>query len=259
MNNKIIKRAALLTCLSLSANATLADIINFHFTGRLTIVDPSANIITDPQSPDAIDEFGYQTAIGANLTYDTELGVGSTDLAFQATFWNEQVNISDISLNFLQGTNDIEGNMNVNWNNSDMSMHILWDATGLFNAIDQGLQAGDRISGTNLFRDFDGDGLAESYIANVNSATPLSDSLNLIDPWYALPYQLNQGPAPLATKVGTLGLLDGSFPGVQVHLDIGSGNSLYVDSISAVPVPAAAWLFGSGLIGLIGFARRKKN
>ncbi len=27
---------------------------------------------------------------------------------------------------------------------------------------------------------------------------------------------------------------------------------------SAVPIPAAAWLFGSGLIGLIGVARRKK-
>ena len=28
--------------------------------------------------------------------------------------------------------------------------------------------------------------------------------------------------------------------------------------ISAVPVPAAVWLFGSGLIGLAGFDRRKK-
>ena len=28
--------------------------------------------------------------------------------------------------------------------------------------------------------------------------------------------------------------------------------------VSAVPVPAAAWLFGSGLIGLTGIARRKK-
>jgi len=27
---------------------------------------------------------------------------------------------------------------------------------------------------------------------------------------------------------------------------------------SAVPVPAAAWLFGSGLLGLVGMARRKK-
>ena len=30
-------------------------------------------------------------------------------------------------------------------------------------------------------------------------------------------------------------------------------------SVSAVPVPAAVWLFGSGLIGLIGFAKRKKG
>ena len=29
-------------------------------------------------------------------------------------------------------------------------------------------------------------------------------------------------------------------------------------NLSAVPVPAAAWLFGSGLVGLIGVARRKK-
>ena len=28
--------------------------------------------------------------------------------------------------------------------------------------------------------------------------------------------------------------------------------------ISTVPIPAAAWLFGSGLLGLVGIARRKK-
>ncbi len=30
-------------------------------------------------------------------------------------------------------------------------------------------------------------------------------------------------------------------------------------SVSKVPVPAAAWLFGSGLVGLVGVARRKKS
>lgn len=30
------------------------------------------------------------------------------------------------------------------------------------------------------------------------------------------------------------------------------------DVISAVPIPAAVWLFGSGLVGLLGIARRKK-
>ena len=53
---------------------------------------------------------------------------------------------------------------------------------------------------------------------------------------------------------------------------IGNGEQLYVDifynlnawavqsgDVSAVPVPAAVWLFGSGLVGLMGVARRKKQ
>lgn len=249
--NKSIKTLAIAGSLIFSVNTAMADIITFGFTGRLTVVDPAGNILSNPDSPDAIDSNGYQTAIGANLTYDTELGIGSSDLAFDLSFWGKAVSIRDINLNFISGTNNIEGTMLADWSGTtDMSMQILWDATGLFNAIDLGLQAGDRISGTNLYRDMDGDGYAETFIADVNSATPITDSF--------LNYNLNQGPAPLATTEGTLGLLDGPFPGVQVHLDIGSGNSMYVTSVSAVPVPAAVWLFGSGLIGLAGVARRKR-
>lgn len=36
----------------------------------------------------------------------------------------------------------------------------------------------------------------------------------------------------------------------------GSGDCS-VSAVSAVPIPAAAWLFGSGLVGIAGFARRK--
>jgi len=36
-------------------------------------------------------------------------------------------------------------------------------------------------------------------------------------------------------------------------------NLVMVTNVAAVPVPAAAWLFGSGLLGLIGVARRKKT
>ena len=33
---------------------------------------------------------------------------------------------------------------------------------------------------------------------------------------------------------------------------------VYSGDVSAIPVPAAVWLFGSGFVGLVGFARRKK-
>ena len=46
-----------------------------------------------------------------------------------------------------------------------------------------------------------------------------------------------------------------SFKGVLYNLHL-EGT---VNSPAAVPVPAAVWLFGSGLVGLVGVARRKKS
>lgn len=45
----------------------------------------------------------------------------------------------------------------------------------------------------------------------------------------------------------------------ELRIDFGSRNTFLVDDIelTAVPVPAAAWLFGSGLISLIPITRRK--
>ena len=43
---------------------------------------------------------------------------------------------------------------------------------------------------------------------------------------------------------------------VQITSAIGESGTNY---LSAVPIPATVWLFGSGLLGLIGVARRKKS
>jgi len=48
--------------------------------------------------------------------------------------------------------------------------------------------------------------------------------------------------------------------GPLAALPFGQGSNFFIDSFDAtvVPVPAAVWLFGSGLLGLVGVARRKK-
>ena len=62
------------------------------------------------------------------------------------------------------------------------------------------------------------------------------------------------GPLPGDVNVFTSArVLIGDFDG-----DFATG-SITAFSATVVPVPAAVWLFGSGLVGLIGFARRKTS
>jgi hypothetical protein len=70
---------------------------------------------------------------------------------------------------------------------------------------------------------------------------------------------------PLGTKVWMLASTDGNGDGVM-GIPMAAGGpfagfnwnfSAYAPT--AVPVPAAAWLFGSGLMGLVAAARRRKG
>lgn len=242
------KVAVLGLCLSLSGVAQ-ADILTFDFTGRLVVADGGGNIIYNNGST--------YTPISASLTYDTAAGAGSSNLSITMGnfFLGQPATFHDISMTLQSGSDLIAGQVFVDWNgNMNMPLHVEWDATGLLNAIDYGLQVGDKLSGRYLYRDYNADHVwdASELVADIFSATPYSDSLQ--------PYAyLRQGPAPLAATSGSLGLAAGTpFSGIRGYFDIGSGNSMYVTAVSTVPVPAAAWLFGSGLLGLIGVARRKR-
>lgn len=48
------------------------------------------------------------------------------------------------------------------------------------------------------------------------------------------------------------GMIDGPFAGFNANFSVNQ-------DVAPVPVPAAVWLFGSGLLGLVGIARRKKK
>jgi hypothetical protein len=48
------------------------------------------------------------------------------------------------------------------------------------------------------------------------------------------------------------------FAGQSLNFDFGVMVEISVEPPEPIPVPAAVWLFGSGLVGLVGVARRKK-
>ena len=225
-----------------------ADIITFDFTGRLIVADGGGNIIVNNGST--------YTPIAASLTYNTETGFGGSGLSITmngADFLGTPPTFHDITMTRIGSSNLIDGEVLVDWSGTpNMPLHIEWDATGLFNAIDYGLQAGDVLSGSGLYR-------AGELLTNISSATPYSSILedNYYSLYYGTPNPDPQGSAPLAATSGSLGLTSGPFAGIRGYFDIGSGNSMYVTSVSSVPVPAAVWLFGSGLLGLVGVAKRK--
>lgn len=241
--NKILSKLAFLGIFIGIVSSAQASIINFDFTGRLAIVDPTGAIMSN-------------MPISAALSYDTASGIGSSDLSIttDVLFFNQPLLFHNIAMSRIGETNIITGEVLVDWNvNNDMPMHVEWDATGLFNAIEYGLQAGDVLSGSVLYRDANGNGVRDAgeYLTDIGSANPHADSLSSNpDNW--------AGPAPMAATGNSLGLDSTTpFEGIKGYFDIGSGNSMHVTSVSSVPVPAAVWLFGSGLLGLIGIARRK--
>ena len=257
-------RTVFLLCIVTPITAQSA-VLGFHFTGNLMVADPVGGILSNGEDANFIPI--PLTPISATLNYDTVAGIGGSDMSIVMAggFWSNPATFHDITLQHDAGTNTINGNILVDWSgNINMPMHISWDATGFLTAINLGLQVGDTISGTTLKQDTNNDGAFDTF-TNVLSANPYSDTL-MSNSVYSSSYT-DEGPAPLAATSSSLGLgydINGDyiggtpFDGIRGYINIGSGNSLTVTSIEAVPVPAAVWLFGSGLIGLIGVARRKK-
>lgn len=63
---------------------------------------------------------------------------------------------------------------------------------------------------------------------------------------------------PYSTSSAWLFGMQHGYQGVNATINNHSAWAVHDGDVSAVPIPAAVWLFGSGLIGLIGIARRKK-
>jgi len=64
-------------------------------------------------------------------------------------------------------------------------------------------------------------------------------------------------PADLTALGGTVSIIGNSNTRQIQNTEFGFSVTSF--SVSAVPVPASVWLFGSGLIGILSLVRRKKT
>ena len=95
-------------------------------------------------------------------------------------------------------------------------------------------------------------GAAECYSLGYTFTDPINNRVNeAMDSVYNLSFTFNHSTSDMVlnfSAYGLQGLADESWGLDNVKVEV-----------SAVPVPPAVWLFASGLLGLVGVARRKKT
>jgi len=258
--------AAITAMMGVSATASAA-VIGVDYSGWFTMINAGGTgaLTNNDASTNAM--YGLRTAVSGTMTFNTSTGAGSGTMVPFSFFGSGNATASAIS---FQAVGDgvggagplVLGNMGFSWNGTiGIPTSIVLDASGFFAAVGGGLTTSSVITGGVL-------GATDGFLFTIGKKK------------YTLPI----GPVPIATTTfnttdigtvvvgtnpsGTLPFTNdgiggspmkaGPFPGFNANFDI---TTLHVNSYipgGVVPVPAAVWLFGSGLLGLVGVARRKK-
>jgi hypothetical protein len=283
-NNKNVVSSAIALALGSAGMAApqivAASTLTFDWIGVFTMVAPDGYILSNTSITSKFANT-FQTPVNGIFTFDTDTGIGTGSVQPFNFFGNPQslpATARDLTIQSIGG-NLVLGNALFDWNgNLNMPVSLVWDATGLFSAISAGLNVGDTVSGVGAIPASDGTyiGLGWGYLANGPTpiATTTFNTTNVAGCLLGDCIGVNpSGTTPLITdttpfgfgvyhSTRTMGLggspmQDGPFPGFNANFDI---QSLTLISITPeIPIPAAVWLFGSGLLGLVGVSRHKKT
>lgn len=220
-----LKLAALCAALLASSQAS-ATVLTFDIVGASDFsIIPQA--YGDNVTATTMGDFSYGSAGGFTpnvaVSYATDLG---GDLGFWTTGYNDLVNVVE---------NEVDG---------QNGYQLDFTAEAGFNAVLNSLNLGNFGNAITIPGMSVTDGNGSVLFSSTNFALPASSApSSLFFDFGGLTAQT------LILHVDTTGLGGNSD---NVGLD-----NIQFSQISVVPVPAAAWLFGSGLLGLIGVARRK--
>ena len=161
------------------------------------------------------------------------------------------------------------GTMNVTVPTGDIGMHMLFDWNGNLNIDVFVVMAPSTVFGAGIGRSQGGTTSSGAFLCDFGSATTGSGAVGISNCLYDGPGFGSDG-TPAGNKVWMLASVDGDGDGITGIPMAPSGPTAGFSAnfstdltatpkTSTVPVPAAVWLFGSGLLGLLGVVRRKKD
>ena len=255
--NKTAIATALTASLGIASTTASASQINMSFEGLFSLGNASG-VIQQNSEGDTADS-GYRTTVTGTGSFDTASGAGSAEIDAFSFFGGGLASATNTS---FQAIGDgiggpgpyVAGEMGFNWNgNLGIPVTLVLDASGFFGSIQAegsswtvgadcvGCATSDTADWVIVIPSvgtFSGAiGAVPMAMTNFNTAgTTLGNLFPLVDDGVA--------GSPMTTA---------PFLGFNADFDFGTINA------SAVPVPAAVWLFGSGLIGLVGVARRRRQ
>jgi hypothetical protein len=291
---RLLAEMALALGVSALAQPVSAETVAFSWSGKFSIVDPNGGIIANTSIGSKMNQ--YLTPVSGTLMLDSHTGSGTVTVAPFLFFSNPNpVVFSGFALQtigdgFGGSGSLLLGNALADWGgNYGIPVSFVFDASGLLSRLDS-LQIGDNIAGVGVRPAVDGNYIHYTYpgtnggyldtgpvpIATTKwNTTPLcppgggnsgacmnvnpSGGLPLIEDTTFNQYDYNTsfmgGDGSNDPGFGGSPLLAGPFESYSPNIDF---TTLTVTAV-VVPVPAAAWLLGAGLVGLIGVGRRRKS
>ena len=276
MKKSLLAAAVLAT---LGAGAAQADTYNFTGEGFFTMITPTGGVLANPDYAGAPggDVFGAQTPLsGVTMSFDTATGAGGGGMdafLFSGTTAAASSVVMQAIGDGLGGPGPlVMGVISFDYGPTiGIPVYLVADASGIFGAIGGGLAVNDVVTG-GVISSTDAAINASPYggfVADMGAIPFAMTTLDVnqdgdIDNTCGIADSIGDGTGTGALIGGGFPLCDDGvsgvrmatapFPGHGANFDM---TSLTVTSIQTVPVPAAVWLFGSGLLGLVGVARRK--
>ena len=272
---KTVLTTAMTAVIGMSATTASADTIVVSYAGWFTMLNPGGTDALVNGDYGSNSMYGRRTGVSGTMSFDTTTGAGSGTMVPFSFFGSGFASATSITFQAIGdgaggGGPLVLGNMGFNWGGTNgIPVSIVLDASGFFGAVGAGgLNVSDHITGgvTGATEDFVFAFGKQAYTLPMGAVPIATTTFNTTNIGAVTIGTNPSGTLPLTDDgIGGSPMKAGPFPNFNANFDI---VLLHVDECndtsggacaSVIPVPAAVWLFGSGLLGLVGVARRRKK